>query len=76
MDKAATHASGLLMTGPYADTLTAMNNYFKYTGVIQNWAERWGNGGRDTSEMVGKRNSPQLYLDYVICSFFFFFRNT
>lgn len=32
MHKAPTHASGLLMTGPYADTLTAMSNYFKYTG--------------------------------------------
>lgn len=41
MDKAPTHASGLLLTGPYADTLTAMSNYFKYTGEGQSWADLW-----------------------------------
>lgn len=48
MHKAPTHASRLLMTGPYADTLTAMSNYFKYTGVGQKWADLCvgGGGGR------------------------------
>lgn len=41
MHKAPTHAIGLLMTGPYADTLTAMSNYFKYTGEGQSWADLW-----------------------------------
>lgn len=41
MHKAPTHASGLLMTGPYADTLTAMSNYFKYTGEGQSCADLW-----------------------------------
>lgn len=39
--KAPTHASGLLMTGSYADTLTAMSNYFKYTGEGESWADLW-----------------------------------
>lgn len=49
MHKAPTHASRLLMTGPYADTLTAMSNYFKYTGVGQKWADLCvgGGGGRE-----------------------------
>lgn len=41
MHKAPTHAIGLLMTAPYADTLTAMSNYFKYTGEGQSWADLW-----------------------------------
>lgn len=41
MHKAPTHAIGLLMTGPYADTFTAMSNYFKYTGEGQSWADLW-----------------------------------
>lgn len=44
MHKAPTHATGLLMTGPYADTLTAMSNYFKYTGEGQSG---WPVGGRE-----------------------------
>lgn len=77
MHKAPTHASGLLMTGPYADTLTAMSNYFKYTGEGQ--SSGWPVGGweveggdretegerhleRGRGEMGGKRNTPQLIL--------------
>lgn len=41
MHKAPTHAIGLLMTGPYADTLTAMSNYFKYSGEGQSWPDLW-----------------------------------
>lgn len=44
MHKAPTHASRLLMTGPYADTLTAMSNYFKYTREGQRWADLWVGG--------------------------------
>lgn len=32
------------MTGPYADTLTAMSNYFKYTREGQRWADLWVGG--------------------------------
>lgn len=72
MHKAATHATGLLMTGPYADTLTAMSNYFKYTGEGQNWTDLWegerqrGEGEREANvNWRGKRNSTDLILDYV-----------
>lgn len=88
MHKAPTHASGLLMTGPYADTLTAMSNYFKYTGEGQSWADLWegARGGetegerhlkRGRGEMGGKRNTPRLILDYVkFSAFFLLLRNT
>lgn len=77
MHKAATHAIGLLMTGPYADTLTATSNYFKYTGEGQNWTDRVrvraGGGGE-----VGKRNTTDLILDYVklVCCLFFSFQRS
>lgn len=41
MHKALTHAWGLLMTGSYVDTLTAMSNYSKYTGEGPSWADLW-----------------------------------
>lgn len=61
MHKAPTHAIGLLMTGPYADTLTAMSNYFKYTGEGQSWADLWeverGGEGERRGETRGRRHS-------------------
>lgn len=56
MHKAATHATGLLMTGPYADTLTAMSNYFKYTGEGQNWTDLW-EGERQRGEGERERRT-------------------
>lgn len=41
MHKAPTHARGLVMTGSYADTLTATSNYSKYTGEGPSWADLW-----------------------------------
>lgn len=61
MHKAPTHAIGLLMTGPYADTLTAMSNYFKYTGEGQSWADLWeverGQERERETEGEGERES-------------------
>lgn len=53
--KAPTHASGLLMTGPYADTLTAMSNYFKYTGEGQSLTDLL-EGERGGGETEGERH--------------------
>lgn len=67
MHKAPTHAIGLLMTGPYADTLTAMSNYFKYTGESQSWADLWEveRGGkrewRGGGETRGRRHNPLFF---------------
>lgn len=62
MHKAPTHAIGLLMTGPYADTLTAMSNYFKYTGEGQSWADLWEveRGERGREERWNKRKEAQF----------------
>lgn len=54
MHKAPTHATGLLMTGPYADTLAAMSNYFKYTGEGQSWADLWEGERRWEREKQGE----------------------
>lgn len=83
MHKAPTHAIGLLMTGPYADTLTAMSNYFKYTGEGQSWADLWEvKRGQERAERGwwNKRKQTQstffylrnrFELNYTNCSFRF-----
>lgn len=64
MHKATTHAIGLLMTGPYADTLTAMSNYFKYTREGQSWADLWkvegGKREREKRSWLNKRKEAQF----------------
>lgn len=63
MHKPPTHAAGLLMTGPYADTLTAMSNYFQYAGEGQSIADLWEaerqEGGRRERETEALRETER-----------------